>query len=376
MVLGEVDRQRPQPKDICTGVAHQVERVDRVAEALGHFHALGIHGETVGQNRVVGRPAASAATFEKRRLEPATMLVGAFEVEVGGPALIGPAPAFQDEGVGAAAVEPDVENIGNLFIVVGVAVGAEELRRGAVCGPGVYAALADCSDDPRIDLGINQILAGLAVDEQSDRDPPGTLATEHPVGATFDHRTDAVAALFRDEAGVGDGAQRKLAKRRSLANRTPFIVPALLGDGFTMLGGDGSIHSDEPLRGATVDDPRLRAPAVGVTVAKIACGEERAGLLEVAADRAVGGVELGIDNRALPAEPGPVLAIFAVALDCKDGIDAAGLAQREIVLAVVRGHVDEAGALIGRDEVARKERAGFGEEAAKVVHRVSGDGSD
>ena len=51
------------------------------------------------------------------------------------------------------------------------------------------------------------------------------------------------------------------------------------------------------------------------------------------------------------------------------------LAQREIVLAVIGRHVDEAGAGVGGDEIAGQERARLGEEPAEVVHRVAGDGS-
>jgi hypothetical protein len=64
-----------------------------------------------------------------------------------------------------------------------------------------------------------------------------------------------------------------------------------------------------------------------------------------------------------------------VALDREHRLQPVGLAQVEIVLAMVGRHVDEAGALIGRDELAREERAGLGEEAAEMVHRVAGDGA-
>ena len=83
--------------------------------------------EAVGQHRVVGRAPARAAAFEQGRLEPAAMLVGAFEIEVGAAALLGPVAAFQREDVGAAAVEPDVEDVGDHLVIVGVAV-AEEVR--------------------------------------------------------------------------------------------------------------------------------------------------------------------------------------------------------------------------------------------------------
>ncbi len=51
------------------------------------------------------------------------------------------------------------------------------------------------------------------------------------------------------------------------------------------------------------------------------------------------------------------------------------LAQFEIVLAVVRRHMDESGAAVGGDEIAREEWARLGEEPAEVVHRVAGDGA-
>jgi hypothetical protein len=56
-------------------------------------------------------------------------------------------------------------------------------------------------------------------------------------------------------------------------------------------------------------------------------------------------------------------------------LDAVGLAQQEVVLAMVRRHVDKAGAALGGDEIAGEERAGLGEEAAERVHRVAGDGA-
>src|SRR3546814_5510838 len=65
VVLGEVDRQRPQAEDIGASVAHQVDGADRVAERLGHLQALGVHGEAMGQYRLVRRAAAGAAAFEQ-----------------------------------------------------------------------------------------------------------------------------------------------------------------------------------------------------------------------------------------------------------------------------------------------------------------------
>src|SRR3546814_12101003 len=76
----------------------------------------GIHGEAMREDGLIRRLSARAAAFEQRRLEPAAMLVAAFEIEVGAvrAAVVaderGPAPAFEHEGMGAARIEPDVEN--------------------------------------------------------------------------------------------------------------------------------------------------------------------------------------------------------------------------------------------------------------------------
>jgi len=104
----------------------------------------------------------------------------------------------------------------------------------------------------------------------------------------------------------------------------------------------------------------------------VARREQRAGRAQVGADRAVGGHELLVDDRPLPAEPGPVGAVHACAVDREDRVDAVLLAELEIVLAVVRRHVDEPGARVRRDEIAGEERAGLCEEPAERVHWVAG----
>src|SRR3546814_2055328 len=96
---------------------------DLVAERLRHFEALGIHGEAMREDGLIRRLSARAAAFEQRRLEPAAMLVAAFEIEVGAvrAAVVaderGPAPAFEHEGMGAARIEPDVENIDDALVI-------------------------------------------------------------------------------------------------------------------------------------------------------------------------------------------------------------------------------------------------------------------
>ena len=63
---------------------------------------------------------------------------------------------------------------------------------------------------------------------------------------------------------------------------------------------------------------------------------------------------------------------WSAVIDRERGVDAVRLAQQEVVLAMVGGHVDEAGTGVGGDEVAGQEGARLGEEAAEMVHRVAG----
>ena len=50
---------------------------------LGHLAALLVQHKAVGQHALVGRAAARADAFQQRGLEPAAMLVGAFQIKIG-----------------------------------------------------------------------------------------------------------------------------------------------------------------------------------------------------------------------------------------------------------------------------------------------------
>ena len=52
------------------------------------------------------------------------MLVGAFQIERRGPQLI--VAGLQHKAVGGARIEPHIQNIGHLFIVIGIIVRRQE----------------------------------------------------------------------------------------------------------------------------------------------------------------------------------------------------------------------------------------------------------
>ena len=82
------------------------------------------------QDRLVGRPAARAAGFQQRGMEPAAMLIGAFEIERGRPFEIG--PLLKDEAVGRAAVEPDIDDVHHLVVIRGITPRPKEKLGSAV----------------------------------------------------------------------------------------------------------------------------------------------------------------------------------------------------------------------------------------------------
>ena len=97
--------------------------------------------------------------------------------------------------------------------------------------------------------------------------------------------------------------------------------------------------------------------------------EQAAAFVQRFADGAIRCVKFGVDDAALTAQPSPIRTIFAIGFDRKDRINAVRLAQVEIILTMVRGHVDEASAAFGGNEIAREHWAGFGKKGNAVFKR-------
>ena len=142
----------PHAQNVGAGMLDHVLRRGDVAERLRHFVAVLVEHEAVGEHNVERRAAAGAAAFQQRRLKPAAMLVGAFEIHH----RLGPAVGlaldmgerrknfrvFEHESVRRAGIEPDVENVVDLLPVL-VGARAEETLAGALRIPGVGAFLLE-----------------------------------------------------------------------------------------------------------------------------------------------------------------------------------------------------------------------------------------
>ena len=107
---------------------------DEVAQALAHLAARAVDREAVRQQAAVRRVAFDRAGDQQRRVEPAAVLVVAFEVEVGlGAAAVvvglgrARVAAAQHVEEGRAGVEPDVEDVVALGVVRPSSLGAEHV---------------------------------------------------------------------------------------------------------------------------------------------------------------------------------------------------------------------------------------------------------
>src|SRR5690606_24231628 len=127
---------------------------------------------------------ARAAAFQKRRMEPAAMLVGTFEINVSRPFQLG--PVFQRECVRRSRIKPDIENVAHPMPALLVMVRSEEPLLGALSEPGIGAFLLKGRENAGIDGLVLKNLA-MIIGENADRHSPGALARQDPVGAVFNH---------------------------------------------------------------------------------------------------------------------------------------------------------------------------------------------
>ncbi len=328
----------------------------------------------MGQHDVVGRAAARAAAFQQGGVEPAAVLVGAFQVHDG----IGAAVAladdagelgkvhgiFQREGVRGGGVEPDIADVVDLLPFGGAVVVAKEALRRARLVPGPDALLLQCGRDALVDALVLQDLVGavgLVLDEDRDRHAPGALARHHPVGLGLDHAGDAVLTGRRHPLGFADGTQRELAQRKAIDGCSA-LKASRRGGGRR---GDRPVHGDEPLGRVAEDDGLLGAPGMRVLVLEAAARDQRIGVLQRLDDGIVGVTLVAVLlEHALALEAGGLAGEGAVGVDGEGNVrayaalDQAGLVGHpdlEVVAAVPGRRVHEAGAVLVGDVIAVEE---------------------
>ncbi|MNS41262.1 hypothetical protein D3C72_736110 [compost metagenome] len=327
-----VARGHPQADDFRAQLVADFLRVDAVLERLAHLDALGIHREAVREQALVRCTVFQHAGDQQRRVEPAAVLVVAFEVQVGlGAGLVVHVGvrAAQHVREGRARVEPHLEDVGALGVARCVFGAQDVFDRDAA--PGLDAALLDDVGGLVEDFhGARVQLARILVQEERDRHAPAALAADAPVGPAGDHVVQAGLAVLGVEAGLLDGVERGLAQR---------LGRLVLGE-----HAFAFVHANEPLGGRAVDHRRLVAPAVRVAVGDGLGGQQPVGVAQRGDDHRHGLPDV------LAAEQREVGRVAAVALHRVQDVvvrHAVGDAGVEVVHAVGRRGVHEAGAVGG-----------------------------
>ena len=215
-LLAEVAHRDPQPQRLGAALLDHLLRQDGVAERLRHLPAVDVDQEAVGEHFAERRPSARAEADEQRALEPAAMLIAAFEVHVGRPRQI--VAEGQHGLVARPGIEPDVEN-------VALALERSAAARGQV-KPGVmnssmgrsYHASAPCSSNTEAARSTSSAVRiaspHFVQSTAGNRHAPRALARDAPVGPVREHVEDAIGAPRRDPLDVPiDGLEAGLPQR-------------------------------------------------------------------------------------------------------------------------------------------------------------------
>ena len=292
--------------------------------------ALAVHGEAVGQHLLVRGHAIHGDGGFQGRLEPATVLVRAFQVHVSGE--LAQLFAYPEDGVvGDAGIEPHIQGIQHFFVLVGVCAQQFVLVQ---LVPGVDAAgLNRLGDFLEQFLGVGVQFLGFLVDKQGNRYTPGTLTGDTPVRALLEHGFNTVLP--------------------------PAGHPADAFDGFQGIGPQVElVHADEPLGRGPVDQRGLGTPAVRVAVAEFLRTHQLAFTRQGAAYRLVGLVNVHTGKFTSS------FGVGTVSLHQVDGANAVFLAHHKVFHTVVGCGVHGTGTGVQGDVVAQQHRH------LLVVHRV------
>nr|GEU28492.1 hypothetical protein [Tanacetum cinerariifolium] len=313
----------PQAQDVGAQAVRDLLRRQRVTERLRHLLAFAVDREAVREQRLVGRAAVQHGAGQQRRVEPAAVLVRAFQVQVRRVGQLFLVRAAQHRLVRHARVEPHVQRVLVLFVAGRfIAEQVFQVER----QPGVDAALLDALRDLLQQFRSARMQrARLLVHDEGHRHAPLALTRQGPVGTVGDHAVQARLAPVGEEFGLLDAGQRALAQRGAAV-------------------GGRDVHARKPLRCGAVDDRGFMAPAVHIAVREHLQFEQRARFAQRVADR------LGRFPDRQPAEQRQGRSELAVAHDWREHLfvlHAMRAARDEVVQAIGWRRVHHAGAAFG-----------------------------
>ena len=313
----------------------------RLAVGLRDLLALLVHDEAVREHRAIWSGALDGDGGPERGLEPAAMLVGAFEVEVGRPVQVLVLGAHGE--MARTGVDPDVERVGALAHVLGPGgrdgrAGEDFLDGGGP--PPIAPARGDLLGDVADDAGVEVRFAGGRGIERRNRHAPGALTRDAPIRTAFEGGADAVLAGGGDPLHVADGGERLLAEV-------------------------AAVEADEPLVERAEDDRGLGAPAVRIGMFEALRLEEGAlGLQQFEHGDVRRVLAVGLEDGDADQRGGhlAVVGIRAVVADRAIRLEAILVAGLIVFDAVAGGGVHAARASVGGDVVGEHDRRGAVDE--------------
>ena len=296
----------------------------------------------MGEHPLVGGVTIHGHRGEQAALEPAAVLVAAFEIQISG--VVQPRAATgscawrtrpvcltepaQHAGPGGAGIKPHVHGVGALAPLIGFGGVGLRQQTGLIALPPHIGAV--CGDQP-LDVVkgglVEQHRTGFPMIKNRDRHAPGALAADAPVASLAHHRLDAVATA---------GGQPLHSRDR------------LEG------GGAKAFDRGKPLLGGAEDRGLFGAPVVGVAVLVAFLLEQQTRGLQGGNDRGVGVFQhVGAGEGA--GFGGEIAGLIHRAEHRKTRL----FAGVEVVDAVAGGGVDQPGARFGGDVIpADHDRAG------------------
>ena len=237
----------------------------------------------MGQHDVVGRAAARAAALEQRGMEPAAMLVGAFEIHDRVGAAVAPARCRRGRNAASSSVkawvEPESNQTSSMSSTLSYSLGVVVAAGSAPRAVGLNQASA-----PSASKAAAMRVVDLARRLRISLVPP--CATKTAIGTPQARWRDITQSgrfsiMPRDAVLAGRRHPlrrrrwRSSARSRSQRRRRPAVVERL-------------VHGDEPLRRVAEDHRLLGAPGMRILVLEPPARDERAGLDQRLDDRLVG----------------------------------------------------------------------------------------
>ena len=157
-----------------------------------HLLSLSIDDPTVSDDLLVWRLVVSGESAHQAGVEPAAILVTAFEIHISGE-VKGVASCFQNRDTRRTRIEPHIEDVG-LFseIIPGTFRTFESVGKKFGLSLGIPRVcsffrkdVSDMIDDFRVG---NRFIATIAVEDRN-RNAPTSLTRNAPVGPTLEHVT-------------------------------------------------------------------------------------------------------------------------------------------------------------------------------------------